>query len=87
MNFKTLALFFWVFLIAGAAIAGEEHRTRIEIAVDDDATGGQYGDVQYIDGSEFDSDTDLHAHGMHDVRIIRKEVDETNQIPLMLFVS
>lgn len=200
MNFKALALFFWVFLIAGAAIAGEEQRTRIEIAVDDDAmssqsfvfdseesgfdldsmavgetrtltdsagrtadirrtddgfeldvngnaihlpdlpvpgdmhgeqsieilvddvdsdvvvvndikkvkiirsdsaadvtvisgkeidaatrkrirealeASGQYGDVQYIDGSELD-DADLHAHGVHKVRIIRKEVDETN---------
>ena len=40
MRFKTVTLFFWGFLIASAAIAGEEHRTRIEIAVDDDATGG-----------------------------------------------
>lgn len=38
MNVKTLTLFLWVFLVAGAAIASEEQRTRIEI--DDDATGG-----------------------------------------------
>jgi hypothetical protein len=41
MNFKALFLVFWFILIGGAAIAGEQHRARIEIAVDDDATGGQ----------------------------------------------
>jgi hypothetical protein len=41
MNFKALFLFVWFILIGGAAIAGEQHRARIEIAVDDDATGGQ----------------------------------------------
>jgi len=41
MNFKTITLFLWIFLIASAAIAGEEHHTRIEIIVDDDAMGDQ----------------------------------------------
>ena len=85
MRFKTLALFFWVFLIASAAIAGEEHRTRIEIAVNDDVSGGQSfvfdskdSEIRYIDGSDLDVDADSQVHGRHEVRIIRKEFDETN---------
>lgn len=41
MNFRAIVVFFWAGLIGTAAMAGEEHRTRIEIAVDDDASGEQ----------------------------------------------
>jgi len=41
MNFKTFSVLLFAYLLATAAIAGEEHRTRIEIVVDDDASGGQ----------------------------------------------
>ncbi len=41
MNFRALVVFFWVCLIGTAAVAGEERQTRIEIAVDDDASGEQ----------------------------------------------
>ncbi len=41
MNFRAVALFFWTFLIGTAAVAGEERRTRIEIAVDDNGSGEQ----------------------------------------------
>lgn len=40
MNFKTVILFFWGFLIASAAVAGEQHETRIEIKTDDSENGG-----------------------------------------------
>ena len=38
MNFKTITLFFWAFLIGAAAIAAEEQPTRLMFAVDDGAT-------------------------------------------------
>ena len=41
MKLKTPTLLLWVALVAGAAIAGEERQTRIEIVVDDDTTGAQ----------------------------------------------
>ena len=41
MKFKKYAVLFWAFLLATAAVAGEEHRTHIKIAVDDDGTGQQ----------------------------------------------
>ena len=34
--FKKFLVLFWAFLLATAAIAGEEQRTRIEIAIDDE---------------------------------------------------
>ena len=36
MRIRTLTVFFWLFLIAAAAVAGEKHATHIEIKVDDD---------------------------------------------------
>ena len=39
MRLRTIAVFLWGCLIAGAAIAGEEHRTEIKIAIDGDDNG------------------------------------------------
>jgi len=39
MNLRAVTVFFWACLVGAAAIAGEEQRTRIEIAIDDDASG------------------------------------------------
>ena len=39
MNLRAAGILFWTCLIGTAAIAGEENRTRIDIAVDDDASG------------------------------------------------
>lgn len=41
MNIRGLVVFIWACLIGTAALAGEERRTRIEIAVDDDSSGEQ----------------------------------------------
>ena len=41
MKFKKYAVLLWAILLATAAVAGEEHRTHIRIAVDDDGTGQQ----------------------------------------------
>jgi hypothetical protein len=37
MRIKTLTVFFWLILIAAAALAGEKHETHIKIKVDDGA--------------------------------------------------
>ena len=36
MNLRAITVFFWVFLVASAAIAGEEHRSEIKIAIESD---------------------------------------------------
>lgn len=54
MTIRTYAVFLWACLIATAAIAGEEHRTQIKIAVDGD---GQ--DHQVIEFDSANSDIDL----------------------------
>ena len=36
MNIRAATVFFWFFLIAGAALAGEQYRSEIKIAVDSD---------------------------------------------------
>ncbi len=50
-----------------------ETRARIKAALKD---AGKDGEVLFIDGSELGSDA--QAHGEHDVRIIRKQVEKTN---------
>ena len=56
MTLRTLAVFFWACLIGTAAVAGEEHRTEIKIAIDgEDATHR----VFRFDSQ--DSDVDLQA--------------------------
>ena len=39
VSLRTFAVFFWGFLIAGAAIAGEQHRAEIKIEIDGDDNG------------------------------------------------
>ena len=46
MKLRTLTVFFWACLIGTAALAGEEHRTHIEIAVD--------GEDQQVIRKEYD---------------------------------
>ncbi|MBT8103807.1 MAG: hypothetical protein KJO95_12610 [Gammaproteobacteria bacterium] len=41
MDYRALIVIIWACLIGAAAIAAEEQRTRIKIAVDDDAAGQQ----------------------------------------------
>lgn len=47
---------------------------------------GKHGEIIYLDSSELHDDGH-RAGGKREVRVIRKEVDVTNQITLMLFVS
>ncbi len=85
--FRKFLVLFWAFLLATAAVAGEEHRTKIEIAIDDDDSGHQSFKFDSKDAGFNLHDTDgahvVHMsvdgdHGRHEVRIIRKEVDVTN---------
>jgi len=41
MDFRAIGVIFWGFLLATAAVCGEEQHTRIEIRIDDDAAGRQ----------------------------------------------
>lgn len=50
-------------------------RERIREAL---KSSGHDGEVLFVDDSEFDVDRDTHAHGRHEVRVIKKEVDVTN---------
>ena len=66
MTIKKFAVLMWASLLATAAIAGEQHRTRIEIAVDDDS-----GPASLM----FDSQSagfDLHDMVVDDNRQIKK---------------
>ena len=54
VTLRTITVFLWACLIATAAMAGEERRTHIKIAVDGDGT-----DHQVIEFDSQDSDFDL----------------------------
>lgn len=73
MTLRTLTVFFWACLIGTAAVAGEEHRTKIEIAVDGDDTGHR---VFRFDSQ--DSDVDLDAMAVGDSQVIAD--DDGNQV-------
>lgn len=75
MNPRTIAVFIWVCLIGAAAVAGEEHRTRIEIAVEDDASGQQ--------AFRFDSQDagfDLHSMAVGETRTVTDRSGTTADI-------
>ena len=54
MNIRAATVFFWFFLIAGAAVASEEYRSEIKIAVDSDGD-----EPQVFEWHSDDPDTDL----------------------------
>ncbi|MEJ2273166.1 MAG: hypothetical protein P8Y01_01095 [Woeseiaceae bacterium] len=51
----------------------DETRARIEAVLKD---AGKDGEILFLDGNELGADA--QAHGEHEVRIIRKELEETN---------
>lgn len=65
VTLRTFTVFLWAFLIATAAIAGEEHRTHIKVAVDGD------GKIEHVL-------EDIQSHKAHEDCIFRKEQDATN---------
>ena len=65
MTLRTFMVFFWACLIATAAVAGEEHRTEIKIAVDGDNTGHK---IFRFDSQ--DSDINLHDMAVGETQVI-----------------
>ena len=65
MTLRTFMVFFWGCLIAAAAVAGEEHRTEIKIAVEGDDTAHR---VFRFDSQ--DSDVDLHSMAVGESKLI-----------------
>ena len=75
MNIRALVVFCWACLIGTAAIAGEEHRTRIEIEVDDDTAGHQ---TFKFDSA--DSGFNLHDLAVGETRVLTGESGNTAQV-------
>ena len=65
MKIRTFMIFVWGFLIAAAAVAGEEQRTEIEIAIDGDASKHR---VFRFNSAE--SDVDLHGMAVGESQVI-----------------
>ena len=65
VTIRALAVCFWAGLIATAAVAGEEYRTEIEIAVDDD--GGKHRVLRF---DSADSDVDIESMDVGESRVI-----------------
>ena len=65
MTLRTLTVFFWVCLIGAAAVAGEEPRTEIKIAIDGEDTGHR---VFRFDSE--DSDVDLQELAVGESEVI-----------------
>jgi len=65
VTFRKFIVFFWICLIGTAAVAGEEHRTKIEIAVD-----SENAEHRVFRFDSQDSDVDLHALAIGDSEII-----------------
>lgn len=75
MNSRALVVFFWACLIGTAAVAGEERQTRIEIAVDDDASGEQ---TFVFDSQE--AGFDLHSLALGEVRTLTDKSGNTADV-------
>ncbi len=58
VTLRTIAVFLWACLIGGAAIAGEEHRMRIEIDIDNRGQDQQFIELE---GRDADLDPELDA--------------------------
>ena len=65
VKIKKYVVLFWAFLLATAAVAGEEHRTHIKIAVEDDGSGQQ----SFIFDSD-DSGFDLQSLAVGETRAV-----------------
>ena len=65
VKIKKYAVLLWAFLLATAAVAGEEHRTHIKIALDDDGSGQQ----SFMFDSD-DADFDLQSLAVGETRAV-----------------
>ena len=79
MNVRAVTVFFWGFLVASAALASEEYRSELKIAVETDGNARETRKVKVIktdDSVGSDLSVAGQLHGEHKV-IIRKEVEKT----------
>lgn len=75
MIFQKTAVLIWAILLATAAIAGEEHRTKIEIQVDDDESG-----LQSFKFDSEDAGFNLHDLAVGETRVLTGESGNTAQV-------
>lgn len=75
MNLRTITVFFWACLVGTAAVAGDEQRTRIEIAVEDDTSGQQ---TFHFDSQE--AGFDLHSMAIGETRTVTDRSGKTADI-------
>lgn len=75
MNLRTITVFFWACLVGTAAVAGDEQRTRIEIAVEDDVSGQQ---TFHFDSRE--AGFDLHGMAVGETRTVTDRSGKTADI-------
>lgn len=75
MIFKKTAVLIWAILLATAAIAGEQHRTKIEIQVDDDESG-----LQSFKFDSEDAGFNLHDLAVGETRVLTGESGNTAQV-------
>ena len=76
MKLRTFMVFFWVCLIGTAAVAGEEPRTKVKIAIDGDDTEHR---VFRFDSQ--DSDVDLHELAVGESEVITD--DDGNEVTVL----
>jgi len=72
MNLRTITVFFWACLVGTAAVAGDEQRTRIEIAVEDDASSQR---TFHFDSQE--AGFDLHSMAVGETRTVTDQSGNT----------
>lgn len=72
MTAKSIVVSFFALMLGAAALAGEEHRTQIEVALDDDQTGQQ---LFRFDGQ--DAGFNLHDMQVGESRTITSESGQT----------
>ena len=73
---KKLLVLFWAFLLAAAAIAGEEQRTRIEIAIDNEESG-----QRSFKFDSADAGFNMHDMAVGETRELTGESGNTAQLP------
>lgn len=76
MTAKSLVVSFFAFMLGAAALAGEEYRTQIEVAIDDDQSGEQH----------FHFDSQDAGFNLHDMQVgeSRSITSESGQTAFVL---
>ena len=77
MSLRTITLFFWGCLIATAAVAGEEHKMKVEIAIDGEGDSHRvfkwHGDGTSLDDLEVGESKTITDDDGNEVTLMRTE--------------